>query len=945
MRLLTSTLLLALFVWTLSLRSIAQDTPLHYPMGGESVTQMMKTDNGSILLGTNNGIALYDGREIRKLEIDDCQRPYNFTNDIARLHDGRILVAMRNGLYIADLTKESCQQVADGITEAASIITDCEGRIWIACRQGLARLSDDLRHVEQTVKVDPSNVTSPDNRIVCAAADKRGLMWMTNGRGSLYSFDPARGETKRAAEADSLLTSPIVCMATAGKWLYIGTLNSGLVRVDTSRMDAENIGGLPASIKQLKNINGIIYICTDGGGAFRLTDTGLSQRATTENAVYACMVDTATDTEWFGYYQNGFSCSLPDTSIFTTYSYSSFDSKGMYVRSFCKHGREIVVGTRQGLLFISETQDIVRHFSPETLGCAIITDIKYFGGLYVFTSYEQGVFCLNPKTLETAPLAVPRQYSESSCNSLIVSADSSRLYVGSSRGLVVMDRQLKVVASYDDRHSDMLGNYIYDMMLDKDGKLWISTTKGMCIFNTRTEKFQDNGFPNGFWHSVPNLTFFASHDGDILAASELTLYFSRSDLSSFKELNMMQRLGLGQVDFISAVDSSYMVGTDQGLFVFDRSLSRFRQFCMADGLPSARFSRFDSFKDEEGRIWMATSRGLVQVSQSDILLKDPCRKAKVVVSSYTLGDRERSTRRAQICTATDNCAASEYAIDVPWHFTSALLSLMPSQLDNDDSDAHRCYEWQMDGEETHIAYESSPVVIKSLSLGDHTLLIRQAGYPSTATTALVRVRPSVWCYVELLILSLLIALVIMALRLQRRRRLYAELLRQKHKMELELASASAISRHKQREEEQRELANQRKLREKEEQVRQRSVCYKQIHEKVECYMKELQPYLDVNLRLADIAEHTGTNVTTLSQMFNDYLHSSYFDYINRYRIEHFKRIASDPANAQMTLIALSEMSGFKRSSFFNVFKKMEGCTPNEWMKSRERSNTDATLFD
>lgn len=68
-------------------------------------------------------------------------------------------------------------------------------------------------------------------------------------------------------------------------------------------------------------------------------------------------------------------------------------------------------------------------------------------------------------------------------------------------------------------------------------------------------------------------------------------------------------------------------------------------------------------------------------------------------------------------------------------------------------------------------------------------------------------------------------------------------------------------------------------------------------------------------------------------MFNDYLHSSYFDYINRYRIEHFKRIASDPANAQMTLIALSEMSGFKRSSFFKVFKKMEGCTPNEWITS------------
>ena len=111
------------------------------------------------------------------------------------------------------------------------------------------------------------------------------------------------------------------------------------------------------------------------------------------------------------------------------------------------------------------------------------------------------------------------------------------------------------------------------------------------------------------------------------------------------------------------------------------------------------------------------------------------------------------------------------------------------------------------------------------------------------------------------------------------------------------------------------------------------MSYKVIHENVEKYMQEKQPYLDANLRLPDIAKHTGTNAATLSQMFNDYLQTSYFDYVNRYRIEHFKRIALDPANAQLTLIALSEMCGFKHSSFFNVFKKMEGCTPNEWMKA------------
>ena len=104
---------------------------------------------------------------------------------------------------------------------------------------------------------------------------------------------------------------------------------------------------------------------------------------------------------------------------------------------------------------------------------------------------------------------------------------------------------------------------------------------------------------------------------------------------------------------------------------------------------------------------------------------------------------------------------------------------------------------------------------------------------------------------------------------------------------------------------------------------------------IENHMQKDRPYLRDNLRLSQLATVAGTNATTLSQMFNDYLHTSFFDYINRYRVEEFKKRAIMPQNSQLTLLAISEQCGFKRSSFFSVFKKMEGCTPSEWVKKQE----------
>ncbi|MDY6240634.1 MAG: helix-turn-helix domain-containing protein, partial [Prevotella sp.] len=63
-----------------------------------------------------------------------------------------------------------------------------------------------------------------------------------------------------------------------------------------------------------------------------------------------------------------------------------------------------------------------------------------------------------------------------------------------------------------------------------------------------------------------------------------------------------------------------------------------------------------------------------------------------------------------------------------------------------------------------------------------------------------------------------------------------------------------------------------------------------------------------------------------------YIKENYYDFINRYRLEAFKRLVEQGETERYTLLALSAKCGFKKSSFFSTFRKVEGMTPTEYLK-------------
>lgn len=95
--------------------------------------------------------------------------------------------------------------------------------------------------------------------------------------------------------------------------------------------------------------------------------------------------------------------------------------------------------------------------------------------------------------------------------------------------------------------------------------------------------------------------------------------------------------------------------------------------------------------------------------------------------------------------------------------------------------------------------------------------------------------------------------------------------------------------------------------------------------RIEAAFQRDQLHLDPALSLKKLSEKTGVSESNLSQTFTRKLAASFFDYVNRWRVEEAKArlLASDE-----TIAAIAFDSGFNsRSAFYNAFKSVTGQTP------------------
>jgi len=105
-------------------------------------------------------------------------------------------------------------------------------------------------------------------------------------------------------------------------------------------------------------------------------------------------------------------------------------------------------------------------------------------------------------------------------------------------------------------------------------------------------------------------------------------------------------------------------------------------------------------------------------------------------------------------------------------------------------------------------------------------------------------------------------------------------------------------------------------------------------EKVTLYMEKYKPYTNPKLTLVDLSSRLKMQPHLLSKIINAGFGKNFFDFINTYRIEEFKRRVEDPHYKNYTLLGIAFDVGFNSKTAFNrSFKKITNQTPSSFFNT------------
>lgn len=108
----------------------------------------------------------------------------------------------------------------------------------------------------------------------------------------------------------------------------------------------------------------------------------------------------------------------------------------------------------------------------------------------------------------------------------------------------------------------------------------------------------------------------------------------------------------------------------------------------------------------------------------------------------------------------------------------------------------------------------------------------------------------------------------------------------------------------------------------------------QLHEKLIEVMDREKPYMNRKLNLAELSRVTAIRENQLSQVFSQYLNSSFYDFVSQYRLREVEQRLQDPKFAHLKIISLAEDCGFNsKAAFYKTFKEKHAQTPTQYLKS------------
>lgn len=887
------------------------------------VNALYKDSLGYVWIGTGNSLERFDGIHLKHFLISGANEKIKRVNTIAEMEGNQLWMGNGMGLWRVNTEKDILEPIAAETLRYGvhSLLPDGKGSLYIGSEAGLFIYRNG--NLEQ-VLIDP-NILSASNIITGLNLTEEGVLWMATNDG-LYSMQLS---DRKITPYHNVVNDKHICsynnIARIGTMLYLGTMGQGIISFNTQThtfnrfidVDCNVISSLSSDGKE------ILYVGTDGNGVHFVSTREMKtirsfrhesgkEESIRSNSVYSLLVDRD-GLIWIGFYQLGLDYSMYQSGLFSTYSYPPyFDSKDMPVRSVAITKHEKLIGSRDGLFYIDESKHRFKNFKTPELRSSMIFCIYKFQDKYYIGTYGGGMYIFDPADLTIRDFKPNEPQPFMRGQIFCIKSDSTdNLWIGTSMGLYCY-KDGKQVQHYTSANSRLPEGNIYEIYFDSTHKGWICTENGMCIWDPSSESLKNDIFPEGFIHKEKIRVVYEDSNHDLYFLPDKgSLCISDLSMNRFRRLQPNTQLEGKDGMFILEDEEKWLwIGTNNGLYRYDKK-DTFIPYNFIDGIPSSIFTLCPPVQDEKGIIWMGNSKGLIYMDFKQNSLMKQYNYPITITDIYANG-------KLPIRPLTENKEMPEIVLEssqnnLTFNFSGFTYT----------EPAYMTYEYKLEGEDEdwQILTGKSEVTYYDLSAGNYIFRVRPIGNPDSAASVSVHIPYPVEIWG---IIAIFIALVFVGyIYFQRKRKT-------KQVEVIQPLVPEEIQKVEKPEKAAEEKYKTNKISTEE--------CQR-LTEKLETLMRKDKPYTNPDLKIADLATMLGRSAHTLSYLFNQHLNRNYYDYINDYRIEEFKRLINKDESNKYTLGALAELCGFSsRASFFRYFKKATGITPNEYIRSIGKDN-------
>jgi len=587
--------------------------------------------------GTRNRLNRYDGISLKQF---DCYDPYleKRNNNVSALYEdtNKILwVGTDKGIFLFDPIKETFtffdQKTENGIGITdwiADIQSDPDDNIWIISpNEGVfkyIRAEKKMVYYSVVENLKPS-VSNPQ----CITIEKNGKVWIgTNGSG-IYLYNKQKDSfTQYLGNSNGnnyLSGKNIYTISHDNDYIIVGVHESKLLKLDKRRNLIVDMNLSEIDYKIIRDV----HIFNDNE-IWVATEAGIFVIDQNKKTVYHAKEDLCNpyalsdvmsekiyqDREggiWIGCKFGGVNYLPNRLNKFEKY----FPTKENTVIS-SKHIREIKED-KNGNIWIGTEDAGVMLFDPVKKEFKIKDNLLYKKTLAILPVDNEvwvGYFKNGLDKIDMRNDGVTHYSGKDICldeESIGTLCEDryGRIWLGNVWGVFVADK-----GDNKFKRMDAFGlNYIYDIIEDSDGYIWVATMgNGVFQYNPKDEEvfhFTHNGAGSLSSNSVSSIT--EDHMGRIWFATDrggICMY--NAEKKSFDTYSIKEGLP-GDIAYkiVEDKNNNLWFGTNQGLVRFDPVTKAIRVFTKNDGLLSDQFNYKSALFSSNNMLYFGCVEGLI----------------------------------------------------------------------------------------------------------------------------------------------------------------------------------------------------------------------------------------------------------------------------------------------------------------------------------------------